>query len=135
MHELRTGALALLIALGVIACNTAVEDDAETPHVTGQQIADLLDDPDIFLLDVRNPEELPEQGAVEGYTLIPIDQLAGRLDEVPKDKKILTLCTAGGRAARAAALLEENGHDVVGFCGIRDYEGEKVYPGAGGDSR
>lgn len=91
MHKLRTGAFALLLALGIIACNTAGEGDTETPHVTGQEIADLLDDPDIFLLDVRNPDELPEQGAIEGYTLIPIDELADRLDEVPKDKKILTI--------------------------------------------
>lgn len=91
MHKLRTGALALLVAIGVIACNTAGDAETDTPHVTGQEIADLLDDPDIFLLDVRNADELPDQGAIEGYTLIPIDELADRLDEVPKDKKILTI--------------------------------------------
>ena len=37
-----------------------------------------------------NPEELEELGTVEGYTNIPIDQLADRLDELPKDKPILT---------------------------------------------
>lgn len=123
MHKLKYCTLALVVALGAIACRgvadsgSAVNTDtaadgeaatgsetapgtraatvtapgAETPHVTGQQIADLLDDPDIFLLDVRNPDELPEQGAIEGYTLIPIDELADRLDELPRDKKILTL--------------------------------------------
>jgi hypothetical protein len=28
-------------------------------------------------------------------------------------------------------LLEANGFEVVGFCGIRDYEGEKIYPDGG----
>jgi predicted sulfurtransferase len=91
MNKLRYSALAILAALLVVACSGADEAATETPHVRGQEIADLLDDPDVFLLDVRNPDELPEQGAIEGYTLIPIGELADRLDEVPKDKKILTI--------------------------------------------
>jgi len=27
-------------------------------------------------------------------------------------------------------LLEENGFEVVGFCGLGNYEGQKVYPKA-----
>ena len=44
---------------------------------------------DIFLLDVRTPEELVQDGVIEGYTHIPIDELEGRLAEVPKDKPIV----------------------------------------------
>ena len=44
---------------------------------------------DIFLLDVRTPEEITQDGAIEGYTHIPIDELEGRLAEVPKDKPIV----------------------------------------------
>lgn len=44
---------------------------------------------DIFLLDVRTPEELVQDGAIEGYTHIPIDELEGRLAEVPRDKPIV----------------------------------------------
>ena len=32
---------------------------------------------DIFLLDVRTSEELVQDGAIEGYTHIPIDELEG----------------------------------------------------------
>ena len=56
----------------------------------GEELAAALNDSNVFLLDVRNPEELEELGTVEGYTNIPIDQLADRLDELPKDKPILT---------------------------------------------
>jgi len=70
---------------------SSAESVTDVPHLTGAQIAELIDDPDIFLLDVRNPDELPEQGAIEGYTLIPIDELADRLDELPRDKTILTI--------------------------------------------
>ena len=44
---------------------------------------------DIFLLDVRTPEELVQDGAIDGYTHIPIDELEGRMEEVPKDKPIV----------------------------------------------
>jgi len=27
-------------------------------------------------------------------------------------------------------MLQSNGFEVTGFCGLRDYEGERVYPGA-----
>jgi orotate phosphoribosyltransferase len=32
----------------------------------------------------------------------------------------------GGRAARAAAILEKNGYKVMGLCGLVDYK-EKGY--------
>lgn len=70
---------------------SSAESVTDVPHLTGEQIAELVDDPNIFILDVRNPDELPEQGAIEGYTLIPIDELADRLDELPHDKTILTI--------------------------------------------
>lgn len=44
---------------------------------------------DLFLLDVRTAEELEQDGALEGYAHIPIDELEGRLAEVPKDKPIV----------------------------------------------
>ena len=34
------------------------------------------------------------------------------------------------RAARAAAMLIEHGYTSAGFCGLREYAGEKVYPKA-----
>ena len=44
---------------------------------------------DIFLLDVRTPEELVQDGVIDGYTHIPIGELEGRLAEVPQDKPIV----------------------------------------------
>ncbi len=51
--------------------------------------ARLAADEDLFLLDVRTPEELQQDGAIEGYTHIPIDELESRLAEVPTDKPIV----------------------------------------------
>jgi hypothetical protein len=63
---------------------------AEAPRITADQLAEVFAGSDVFLLDVRRPDELEELGTVEGYTNIPIDELAGRLDELPRDRPILT---------------------------------------------
>jgi len=33
----------------------------------------------------------------------------------------------GPRAARAAAILERSGREVIGFSGLKDYQGEREY--------
>ena len=78
------------LALGSLACSSSDAPQAKAPQVEGDELAALLADEDIFLLDVRDPSELEELGTVEGYVNIPIDQLEDRLDEIPKDKRILT---------------------------------------------
>ncbi len=78
--------VALILTFG--ACSQVAESEA--PQLEGTELAAALADEGIFLLDVREPSELEELGTVEGYVNIPIDQLAERLDELPRDKRILT---------------------------------------------
>ena len=63
------------------------------------------------ILDARKPDEFAA-GHVPGAINIPFDQVADRLAEVPKDKPVYVHCAMGGRAQRAAAVLEANGYDV-----------------------
>lgn len=77
-----------MVALSLGACSQVSESEA--PQLEGAELAAALADEGIFLLDVREPSELEELGTVEGYVNIPIDQLAERLDELPRDKRILT---------------------------------------------
>ena len=73
----------------------------------------------IYLLDVRNPDELEEHGMIAGAVNIPIDELEARLDEVPEGKTIVTYCMSGGRASRAVDLLRDAGYDEpIEFGGI-----------------
>ena len=44
---------------------------------------------DVYLLDVRTPKELEEEGAIDGYHHIPIDELESRISEVPKGKPMV----------------------------------------------
>ncbi|MBN4077118.1 rhodanese-like domain-containing protein [Mariprofundus ferrooxydans] len=70
-----------------------------------------------MLLDVRTPEEYAA-GHINGATLIPVQVLAERLNEVPKDKQVYIYCHSGKRSARASKLLAENG-----FTNIENIEG------------
>jgi len=87
----------------------------------------------VFFLDVRDPAEIQKLGSIPGYVNIPLGQLESRLKEVPKDKPVITACSHGVRAAKAAALLEKNGFKVLGACGLEEWKekGKKVvYPEA-----
>ena len=95
--------------------------------LTPEELKEALEKKEgIYLLDVRNPEELVETGVIDGYVNIPLDQLEKRLSEVPKNKVIVTMCMRGNRAGRAAAILEKAGYNVYGSCGIVPYK-EKGY--------
>jgi rhodanese-related sulfurtransferase len=64
------------------------------------------------LLDVRAPEErefLRFPFALE----IPINELPARLNEIPRDKIVATLCTAGDRSNVAFAYLKVQGFENV----------------------
>ncbi len=79
-----------LMGLLALSLGCSQVNESETPQLEGAELAAALADEGIFLLDVREPSELEELGTVEGYVNIPIDQLADRLDELPRDKPILT---------------------------------------------
>jgi NADPH-dependent 2,4-dienoyl-CoA reductase/sulfur reductase-like enzyme/rhodanese-related sulfurtransferase len=63
---------------------------------------------DGFLLDVRHPEELAVE-QLPDVVNIPIDELRGRLDELPRDREILVICRSGQRAYYATRILVQNG--------------------------
>jgi glyoxylase-like metal-dependent hydrolase (beta-lactamase superfamily II) len=69
---------------------------------------------EIFVLDVRNSDEfIGELGHIEGSHLIPLDQLRERLDEVPRDQPVVTVCQSGMRSAMAAQILLQAGYERV----------------------
>jgi rhodanese-related sulfurtransferase len=78
-----------LLALCSLLAATAL---AQTKDLNPEELAKLLEQKDkVFFLDVRSPAEIEKLGSVKGYVNIPLDQLEGRLKEVPKDKLIVTL--------------------------------------------
>ena len=64
---------------------------------------------DFFLLDVREPNEF-QIGRIPGSTLIPLGEVPQRVNEIPRDKEIIVHCKMGGRSAKAAAFLRQQGY-------------------------
>ena len=72
----------------------------------------MEEDNSAFLLDVRNPEE-HIAGNIPGSVNISIDELRSRLDEIPRDKKIIIFCQIGLRGYLAYRILKQNGFNEV----------------------
>lgn len=80
------------------------------------QVDDLPRDGSVTLLDVRMPGEVAA-GHIEGFRPIPLDELRGRLDELPKDKPIYVHCHSGLRSYLACCILRGNGFDCYNLAG------------------
>lgn len=98
-------AAALFLAAAALAAGGTV-----APADVAQRLQDPQHAP--FLLDVRTPDEFAE-GHVPGAVNVPVQVLAERLAQVPKDREVVVYCESGRRAARAATLLREQGYTQV----------------------
>lgn len=61
-----------------------------------------------FLLDVRTAAE-HAQGSIPGAVNIPVDELRGRLGELPRDRRIVAYCQVGMRGYLATRILLQSG--------------------------
>lgn len=64
----------------------------------------------VLLLDVRTRDEFAF-GSIAGAVNIPLDELRGRIGELPKDKPIYIFCAVGLRGYLAERILEGRGFD------------------------
>lgn len=100
-----------------------------TAHmITWNQVKNLNPD-DYTVLDVRTDMEYGYEH-IRGAVNIPLDELRERLDELPKNKLILTYCRVGVRGYLADRILSQNGYRVKnitgGFHSIRAFEKTKA---------
>ena len=81
---------------------------------------------EILILDVRNQADYHgEQGHITQASLIPLEELTSRIDELAehKDKTIVTICRTDKRSTKAAELLHKSGftHVQVVKMGMSDW--------------
>jgi rhodanese-related sulfurtransferase len=69
---------------------------------------------DTIVLDVRAPDEVAT-GAFKGSLNIPAEQVATRLAELPKEKRIVIHCSTGTRAELAFNVLKGAGYTSLAF--------------------
>ena len=85
---------------------------AGVPEIRPDWVARHLDE--LFVLDVRSPSEFDgELGHLSGAALIPLDEVRERLDEIPRDRPIVTVCQSGKRSSMAADILLNAGFREV----------------------
>lgn len=86
-----------------------------------EEVLDALGDPEVTIVDVREPAEVTSSGTIPGALCVPRGLLEFRADPTspvhdatldPRRRTIL-YCASGGRSALAAATLRELGYPDV----------------------
>ena len=65
-----------------------------------------------FVLDVRTPEEWNDFHA-PNTTLIPLEELASHVNELPKDQPIVVVCRSGNRSQAGRDILLQAGFNAT----------------------
>ena len=86
----------------------------------------IAENPDLILIDVRRPEEVVENGAIDAPNVlfVPLEDFIANKDQWPADldAPIVTYCGSGHRSTIAMTILWANGYSDVhslkgGFSG------------------
>ena len=74
------------------------------------------------IIDVRTKSEY-KSGHIKGSRNIPLNELSSRLDNIKKDKPVITCCASGMRSASAKSILKSKGYTEVynggGWSGLQ----------------
>jgi rhodanese-related sulfurtransferase len=117
------------------ASQLVTEAKARISNLTVEQVAGEIEAGDAVLVDLREPGELAEQGAVAGAVHAPRGMLEFYADpsspyhrsELDPSARIILYCASGGRSALACDLLRQLGYaDVAHLDG-----GLKAWKAAG----
>lgn len=103
---------------GYVAHNI-LKGDVQTAY--WYDVDPICEEKKCFILDVRTPREC-KLGMVATAVNIPLNELRDRLDEIPKNKRILVYCQVGLRAYIACRILTQHGYDAYNLSG-----GHKTY--------
>ncbi|HZT41764.1 MAG TPA: rhodanese-like domain-containing protein [Chthonomonadaceae bacterium] len=88
-------------------------DETSFKIVTAEEVQTRQQaNPDLLLLDVRTPEEW-EEHHIPSATLLPMDTLIDRLEELDPERETIVLCEHGLRSQSVA-------HYLVTQAGFRD---------------
>lgn len=121
----------LLFTLVLTACGGSTDTTTMATTVSVDEAYELYQE-GVFFLDVRSPEEWNDFHAPNS-TLIPLDQLPNRLDELPSDQPIVVVCRSGNRSQAGRDILLEAGFaDVASMSGGLTEWVSQGYPSVSG---
>jgi len=131
--------LLLVASLIVAGCAPAAAPASSAPAAAAALPAEISvtdavakRDAGAFILDVRQPDEW-NAVHIPGATLIPLDQLEARVNEVPKDKEVVVVCRSGNRSQQGRDILKSAGFSqVTSMAGGMNQWSAAGYPTATG---
>jgi rhodanese-related sulfurtransferase len=106
------GILVLVLAAVILLQPNNLATANGTPLEISVSEASAKRDAGAFILDVREPDEWNERH-IPGTTLIPLGELASRVDELPQDQEIVVVCRSGNRSAEGRDILLAAGFTQV----------------------
>jgi len=115
--KLQTGLVVLVVAavllVAVFLFSSIGQIGSNLPAtISTEEGYKLYQQEEVFVLDVREQYEWDEFH-VPNTTLIPLGELAARVNEVPKDAKIVVICNSGNRSDQGRDILKQAGFSNV----------------------
>ena len=99
-------------------------------RITVDEAAEIYGTDDNVFVDVRRMDEYVD-GHIKDAVFITVDDLLGRIDELPQDKNLLFICAVGVRSGLACEMAAAMGFDTDRLFNIEDGTPlwiEKGYP-------
>ena len=82
-----------------------------------EDVAGLPRDGSVTLIDVRSPSERVQNGTIEGFANIPVDEIRERIGEIPAGKPVYLHCKSGQRSYIACRILTGLGYECYNLAG------------------
>lgn len=103
------------------ASDLVKEAKSRIENLTAEQVQEELSSGNACLIDIRESEELIQNGTIEGSVHAPRGMLEFYADPAlpyhkpafTREKRLILQCASGGRSALAAITLLEMGYDNV----------------------
>jgi rhodanese-related sulfurtransferase len=83
---------------------------------TPTEVAALLEQGGVELIDVREPEEY-DAGRIAGTRHIPLNELTAEVDTIARDRPVIFYCRSGSRSAMATEAFRGAGFDAHNMSG------------------
>lgn len=110
-YDIAIIAVISIMLIAALGCKRASASASIVEVQTGEALT-MWRNEEAVIIDIRTQDEYQE-GHIPGAALIPLDQLGSRMNEVPRDRKVLLICRSGNRSAKGTSLLRSSGFDNV----------------------
>jgi rhodanese-related sulfurtransferase len=90
--------------------------DQTEQDLSPEKVAEIIEKGEAQLIDVREPYEY-EAGHIAGVKHIELERLAGRAEEIDKDRPVIFQCRLGRRSAMASEAFRASGYDAYNMAG------------------